>query len=61
MTHNFTEVDLNIDHRLVAEATLTAFRPEPKHHIEEFITFEVPSATDYRILKVKKFFAKLFF
>ena len=54
LTHNFT--DLNIDHRLVAEATLTAFRPEPKHHIEEFITFEVPSATDYRILKSQKNF-----
>ena len=58
LTHNFS--DLNIDHRKVAEATLTAFRPEPKEKLEQLLTFEVPSATDFRMLKnKKKFFTKL--
>ena len=34
LTHNFS--DLNIDHRKVAEATLTAFRPEPKKNWSNF-------------------------
>lgn len=54
LTHNFS--DLNIDHRKVAEATLTAFRPEPKEKLEQLLTFEVPSATDFRMLKNKKNF-----
>lgn len=49
ITHNFS--DLNIDHRIVAEATLTAFRPEPNSSCAKIITFEVPSSTDYRMLK----------
>ena len=53
-THNFN--DLNIDHKKVAEATLTAFRPEPKEKLEQLLTFEVPSATDFRMLKNKKNF-----
>ena len=59
LTHNFT--DLNVDHRLIAEATLTAFRPEPKQQLEEFITFEVPSATDFRLLKNQKNFLPNYF
>ena len=39
--------DLNIDHRVVAEATLVAFRPQDKENWEEIRFFEVPSATDY--------------
>ena len=54
LTHNFS--DLNIDHRKIAEAALTAFRPEPKEKLEQFLTFEVPSATDFRMLKNKKNF-----
>ena len=49
ITHNFT--DLNIDHRIIAEACLTAFRPEPNSKLKKFITFEVPSSTDFRIIK----------
>ena len=59
LTHNFS--DLNIDHRKIAEATLTAFRPEPNEKLEQFLTFEVPSATDYRILRNKKNFLPNFF
>jgi len=39
--------DLNLDHRRVSEAVLTAFRPEPKNNQYELYTFEVPSSTDY--------------
>ena len=39
--------DLNKDHRIVYEATLTAFRPQPFENWKEIRTFEVPSATDY--------------
>jgi len=59
LTHNFS--DLNIDHRRIAEATLTAFRPEPKEKLEQLITFEVPSSTDFRVLKNKKNFLPNYF
>tara|TARA_Y100000992_G_C21206153_1_gene463047 strand:- start:65 stop:751 length:687 start_codon:yes stop_codon:yes gene_type:complete len=59
LTHNFS--DLNVDHRKVAEATLTAFRPEPKEILEQLLTFEIPSATDFRILKSKRIFLPNFF
>ena len=39
--------DLNIDHRIVYESTITAFRPQPNEIWQEIRTFEVPSATDY--------------
>lgn len=58
-THNFS--DLNIDHRKIAEATLTAFRPEPNEKLEQLITFEVPSATDFRILRNYKNFIPNYF
>lgn len=44
-THN--GADLNIDHRKVFEASLTAFRPQPNENWYEIRVFEVPSATDY--------------
>jgi len=53
-THNFS--DLNIDHKLIAEATLTAFRPTPNSKLSELRTFEVPSATDYSQIKNRKNF-----
>jgi LmbE family N-acetylglucosaminyl deacetylase len=59
LTHNFS--DLNIDHRKIAEACLTAFRPEPNEKLEQFLTFEVPSATDFRNLKNKNNFLPNYF
>ena len=44
-THSAT--DLNIDHKIVLQATLTAFRPLNDESCKEIRTFEVPSATDY--------------
>ena len=59
LTHNFS--DLNIDHRKIAEATITAFRPEPNQKLEQLITFEVPSVTEYRILQNQKNFIPNYF
>tara|TARA_Y100000589_G_C27192135_1_gene645236 strand:+ start:3187 stop:3867 length:681 start_codon:yes stop_codon:yes gene_type:complete len=39
--------DLNIDHRILANAVLTAFRPEPNQSCKEIRLFEISSATDF--------------
>ena len=39
--------DLNIDHRVVVNAVLTAFRPEPRDSCLEIRLFEISSATDF--------------
>ena len=44
-THSPT--DLNVDHRIISEATLTAFRPQPGESCSEIASFEIPSSTDY--------------
>ena len=44
-THSYA--DLNVDHRVVNQATITAFRPQPDEVWEEIRVFEIPSATDY--------------
>jgi LmbE family N-acetylglucosaminyl deacetylase len=45
--YTHSAADLNIDHRVVNHATLTAFRPQPAECWQEIRTFEVPSATDF--------------
>jgi LmbE family N-acetylglucosaminyl deacetylase len=39
--------DLNVDHRRVFEAALTATRPMVGHPVRELYAFEVPSATEW--------------
>ncbi|MCS3634886.1 LmbE family N-acetylglucosaminyl deacetylase [Salinibacter ruber] len=39
--------DLNIDHRIVFQAVLTAFRPKPREQATELRTFEVASSTEW--------------
>ena len=39
--------DLNIDHRIVSQATLIAIRPQPNELRSEIRTFKIASATDY--------------
>ena len=53
-THNPN--DLNVDHRVVAEATLTAFRPQAKELWEKILAFEIPSSTDFAYFKKSKNF-----
>ena len=48
--------DLNIDHRIAASATLTAYRPEPKESYEEIRFYEVASSTDYTVKQLEKKF-----
>ena len=47
IVYTHSGADLNIDHRVVANAVLTAFRPQPNERWVEIRTFEVASATDY--------------
>ena len=49
--------DLNIDHRLTAEAALTAFRPQPGETCRELRAFEVASATDFSHPSIREPFA----
>lgn len=41
--------DLNIDHRIVSQAVLTACRPAPKQGVKEILFFEVPSSTEWQV------------
>lgn len=47
IVYTHSSADLNIDHRVVANATLTAFRPHPRELCQEIRLFEVASATDF--------------
>jgi len=40
--------DLNVDHRLTAQATLTACRPQPSFFVKKIYTFETSSSTEYQ-------------
>lgn len=41
--------DLNIDHRKVHEAVITACRPQKGHPVNTLLFFEVPSSTEWQI------------
>ncbi len=41
--------DLNVDHRIVHDAVSAATRPQPGACVREVLTFEVPSATEWRL------------
>lgn len=45
--YTHSNADLNIDHRRVHEATLTAFRPQPHECWQEIRAFEVASSTEW--------------
>ncbi len=47
LVYTHSGADLNIDHKVVANAVLTAFRPQPMELCREIRLFEVASATDY--------------
>ena len=38
--------DLNVDHRRLHEAVVTACRPTPGHSVRRLLSFEVPSSTE---------------
>jgi LmbE family N-acetylglucosaminyl deacetylase len=47
LVYTHSGADLNVDHRVVANAVLTAFRPQPSEICKEIRLFEVASSTDY--------------
>lgn len=49
--------DLNVDHRVVFRATLTAFRPQPGERLGELRCFEVASSTEWNAPECEKPFA----
>ncbi|MAS82690.1 MAG: GlcNAc-PI de-N-acetylase [Legionellales bacterium] len=53
-THHFG--DLNIDHKITFQATMTAFRPQPNETCQEIRAFEVPSATEYGVFGMQNAF-----
>ncbi len=40
--------DVNVDHRLVHQAAVTACRPQPGHCVRTLLSFEVPSSTEWQ-------------
>jgi LmbE family N-acetylglucosaminyl deacetylase len=47
LVYTHSGADLNVDHRVVSNSVLTAFRPQPNELCKELRLFEVASATDY--------------
>ncbi len=47
LVYTHSPADLNVDHRVISNAVLTAFRPQPRERCKELRLFEVSSATDY--------------
>lgn len=41
--------DVNIDHRRLHEAVVTACRPQPGHPVKTLLCFEVPSSTEWQL------------
>jgi len=39
--------DVNIDHKMIYNATITATRPSKNSRVEKVITFEIPSSTEW--------------
>lgn len=40
--------DVNVDHRVIHDAVISACRPLPEHPVKELLFFEVPSSTEWR-------------
>lgn len=40
--------DVNIDHRRLNEAVITACRPTPGHSVQKILSYEVPSSTEWQ-------------
>ncbi len=53
---------LNIDHKIAYQATITATRPLKKNHfIEQIISYEVPSSTEWRLSNKYTFIPNVYF
>lgn len=45
--YTHSQYDVNIDHRILYDATITATRPTPNGNVKEVISYEVPSSTEW--------------
>ena len=52
--------DLNVDHKTVYQATITAVRPLPEQMVSEIRTYEVPSSTEWSFDSAATFKPNLF-
>lgn len=57
-THHYG--DLNVDHRLVHQAVMTACRPLPDSTVREILAFEVMSSTEWSSTGLASFLPNLF-
>ena len=53
--------DLNIDHRIVCEAVLTACRPVGRYCVERVYAFETPSSTEWNYAYAEPFTPSVYF
>lgn len=53
--------DLNIDHRIVNQAVVTACRPVPSQIVKTLLFFEVPSCTEWQITGFRQGFSPNWF
>jgi LmbE family N-acetylglucosaminyl deacetylase len=53
--------DVNVDHRRVHEAVVTACRPQPGHSVRTLLCFEVPSSTEWQLVGSAPSFAPNWF
>lgn len=47
IVYTHSPADLNLDHRMLGEATAIACRPKPGHPVRELLMYEVPSSTEW--------------
>lgn len=47
VVYTHSQYDVNIDHRILYNTTITATRPTPKCKVKEVISYEVPSSTEW--------------
>jgi len=45
--YTHSQHDINVDHRQIYDATITATRPKKNSNVKEVISFEVPSSTEW--------------
>jgi LmbE family N-acetylglucosaminyl deacetylase len=53
--------DVNIDHRRLHEAVVTACRPQAGHSVKTLLCFEVPSSTEWQLPNAMQVFAPNWF
>jgi LmbE family N-acetylglucosaminyl deacetylase len=47
IVYTHSQNDVNIDHRIIHNATITATRPTPKTSVKSVFSFEIPSSTEW--------------